>query len=582
MTSARSKLTTWVPLALCIVLTAAASAFVGRAEHRAQQARFTNEMDSVRTHIVERMATYLGVLRGAVGMASHASVVTPTEFRAFVDHLNLPVNYPGTLGIGYSLRFGSMSAAAATARANAEGWSVRVWPDTPRDEVHAIVLLEPLDARNQAALGYDMRTEPIRREAMDRARDRGDVALSGKVTLVQEIEKEKQAGFLLYAPVYVNGVVPATREERRANLKGYVYLPLRAGDLFAGIFGDALPGVDYELYDGNVIDADRRLYTYGSRIGPHDRDARMTLPIAGRTWTLRFVPAPGTATGFLLTLEVAGLGLLLSAVVFFVTLARERARDREVRATAAALASEETARLREMFVGILGHDLRNPINSIVLNLEQLSRKLASDTSSVRLVERLRSSTHRMTRMIDQMLDLTRARLGGGFAINAMTADLGATARDVVDEIMAATPGCQVAIETRGELVGEWDTDRLAQALSNLLGNAVRYHREQPVRVTLDGTAPDRVRIDVHNAAVIPAALLPVIFDPFRRGDTRREERAPGLGLGLYITQQIVLAHQGSIEVVSNEAQGTTFTLVLPRRTAPSAVPLLASSRLAPA
>jgi signal transduction histidine kinase len=574
MTAARTRVTTWLPLALCLVLTAAATAFVGREERLEHRARFANEVDFVRTHVQERMATYMGVLRAASGIVSH-DPPSAEHFRAFVDRLDLGVNYRGTQGIGYTARLGAMSPADATVVARERGWNVRVWPDSPREEVHAIVVLEPLDARNRAALGYDMRTEPTRREAMDRARDLGDVALSGKVTLVQEISGPKQAGFLLYAPVYAGGAVPTTIAERRAKLEGYVYAPLRAEDLFTGIFGDVPPEVAYELYDGPAVAPDRSLYAYGTRIAP-DADATIvTLPIAGRVWTGRFVTRSTSPTAFVSTLQVAVLGLVLCVVMFFVTHARERARERELRATAAALASEETARMRELFVGVLGHDLVNPLNAIVLSVEQLSRKLDNDESARKLLARVRSSTDRMTRLIEQTVEFTRARLGGGFTVQPNVTDLGAIVRDTVDEVAKTYPDCPVDIETRGVLAGNWDAVRLAQVVSNLVGNAVRYHCDEPVRVVIDGTAADHVIASVHNAGVIPASLLPNLFDPFHGSNARSPGKAAGLGLGLFITREIIRAHRGSIDVVSSEAHGTTFTLTLPRQVAPTIMPPLA-------
>jgi len=559
----------WIPVALCLLITAASSAYVGHAEQQAERARFANHVDAVRDHINERMASYMGVLRGAAGLVAGTTQLTPDEFRVFVEHLELRAHYPGTQGIGYTARFGAVSAAEATARARAAGWTnVRVWPETPRDDVHAIVMLEPLDARNRAALGYDMRTEPTRREAMDRARDHGDVAMSGKVTLVQEIERQKQAGFLLYAPVYLGGVVPASIEERRAKLVGYVYMPLRAGDLFEGIFGQERPSVAYELYDGAVGDA-TRLYRFGRAFAPDERVVVEPIAIGGHAWTARFVPASASPVACVAAVQVAALGVLLSVVVFFVTRARERAREREVRARAAALASEESLRLKEMFVGILGHDLMNPLNAIGLTTELLSRRVASDERALAMVSRIRSSSTRMTRMIEQILDLTRARLGEGIRIDARALELGPLVQDVVDEVVRAHPDGLVEVDTRGDVHGTWDPDRLAQVIANLVGNAVRYRRDAPVRVTLDGTAPERVVVKVHNAGVIPAVLLPVVFEPFR-GSGASPRRTAGLGLGLYITRAIVLAHGGAIDVTSCEGEGTTFTVSLPREPRPAA------------
>lgn len=555
--------TLWLPFALCIALTAAATIFVNYAERQAERAALAHAVSSARHRVVERMESYVSMLRGAAGLLARSEPVTAEEFQRFVGRLRLGEHYPGTLGIGYSARFGAVAAAEATMRARDAGWTgIRVWPETPRDEVHAIVLLEPFDERNRVAMGYDMRTEPTRRDAMDRARDDGDVALSGKVTLVQEIEEGKQAGFLLYSPVYAGGVVPVALDERRARLRGYVYAPLRAGDLVEGIFGGERPSVAFELYDGEVVDDRSLLHALGRRIEPAEDVVVERLAVAGRVWTARFVREDIGPGALSLALVVAVLGIFLSAVVLVVTRERDRARTREIHATAAALASQEVLRWNDTFIGILGHDLRTPLQAVALGSELLLRKVEGQGEMVRPLERIRASGQRMARMIEQLLDLTRARLGGGIRVHPRPAELGALVRDVVDELAPAGAEPCIVLHTLGELAGTWDADRLAQVFSNLLGNAVRHRLDAPVRVVLDGRAPDRVVAEVRNAGVIPLALLPAVFEPFR-GEARPQGGPSGLGLGLYITRAIVEAHGGSVTATS-DAGGTTLTVTLPR------------------
>lgn len=570
----------WLPVVLCLLLTAAATALVHRAERIAERAAFASDVLEVRARIHERMESYMTALRAGAGVLSQPEPVKADEFHRFVDRLRLTDQYPGTLGIGYSRRFDTPDPARATAEAHELGWDVTPWPDTPRDEVHAIVLLEPMNARNRAALGYDMHTEATRRDAMDRARDTGDVALSGKVTLVQEIEPEKQPGFLLYSPVYTVDAVPRTVEQRRATLKGFVYAPLRAGDLFEGVLGQELPGVAFELYDGYTTSPETWLYASDHRIRSTSDVAVERLPVAGRVWTARFerVPLPSTAPS--LTLVVAALGILLSAVVLAVTLARDRAREREVRATATAKESEERLRIKQMFIGILGHDLRSPLNAIALGTAFLRRKHEGDPQTVAMIDGITSSVSRMTRMIEQLLDVTRASLGAGIPVVKKRAELATIVHDTVDEIRRGAPSATIEVETVGDLEGAWDADRLAQVFSNLLGNAIRYQRDEPVRVTVDGTAPDRVVAAVHNAGVIPPSVLPVVFEPFRGSGEPRGGAVAGLGLGLAITRAIVDAHGGTIAVTSSEGTGTTFTVMLPRDGAPATG--AAPQRLAPA
>jgi len=220
-------------------------------------------------------------------------------------------------------------------------------------------------------------------------------------------------------------------------------------------------------------------------------------------------------------------------------------------------------RLNEMFIGILGHDLRTPLSSIVTGADLLARRL-TDEANMRAVRRMVSSAARMRDMIDQMLDLTRARLGGGlgFVRSRRDVDLGELVGRVVEEVQSATPGRQLVATARGDCHTAADPTRLAQLFSNLVSNAVQHGApEAPVTVTVEGQA-DELVATVHNAGAIRADVLPRIFDPFRGERSSLSSR--GLGLGLYISQQIAQAHGGTIAVHSTAEAGTTFTVRLPK------------------
>lgn len=167
-------------------------------------------------------------------------------------------------------------------------------------------------------------------------------------------------------------------------------------------------------------------------------------------------------------------------------------------------------------------------------------------------------------MIDDMLDLARARLAGGIPLTLGPADFGALVDRVVNEHETAFPQGRIELRRDGDLKGEWDADRLAQVASNLIGNALQYGKAgEPVQIGMDGTRVDVVSLRVANAGSIPADVLPHVFDPFRGGQ-RPASRNDGLGLGLYIVQQIVHAHQGSVEVQSQDGSQTTFRVTIPR------------------
>jgi GAF domain-containing protein len=234
-----------------------------------------------------------------------------------------------------------------------------------------------------------------------------------------------------------------------------------------------------------------------------------------------------------------------------------RALDREQQARADA---EQAARFAELFIGILGHDLRSPLQAIGMSAQSMLR-LATDDRQRRPALNMVATTARMSRMVDQLLDFTRIRVGGGLKLDSAAADLGPMAQLVAEETQAAS-GCTIKLERSGDTVGKWDADRLAQVFSNLLGNTVRHGTSgHPILFRLDGSDDNWVLIEVENRGQIPPEILPRIFEAFQGG--QHEGRSGGLGLGLYISHAIVEAHGGTITVTSGD-ESTIFRLHLPR------------------
>jgi signal transduction histidine kinase len=241
-------------------------------------------------------------------------------------------------------------------------------------------------------------------------------------------------------------------------------------------------------------------------------------------------------------------------------------REALIREKEAREEAERSVRYNEMFAGMLGHDLRNPLSAITTGANYIARLNASQKTT-KAASRILSSAERMARMIDQLLDFTRIRVGGGLALSPTRFDLEELLCKVKDELEAANPERSIVVDVDGNATGEWDHDRLLQVFSNLLGNALHHGRsDQPVEVRCNGRHPKHLDITVHNAGCVPAEVLPVLFEPFR--GNARYQRTRGLGLGLFITQQIVLAHDGTIDVTCDDATGTTFHLTLPRRPRP--------------
>lgn len=220
---------------------------------------------------------------------------------------------------------------------------------------------------------------------------------------------------------------------------------------------------------------------------------------------------------------------------------------------------------RDQFLAVLGHDLRNPLGAIIMSAALMTAR-GLEEKNAKAATQIAQSGERMRRMLNDLLDLTRTRLGSGIPIAPKPMDLGALCKEVLSEIHAFHPDRQLNLRTEGDLQGSWDADRLAQVLSNLAGNALQHgERDSPIRVVARADGKEVV-VDVHNEGrAIPLDLLTKIFEPMIRNAVPGESGATtSLGLGLYIARQAVLAHCGTVTVKSTKLTGTTFTVRLPR------------------
>ncbi len=341
-------------LAFCLAVTVVGTVFFLVTARARDEARFELLVRITLDRIEGHLDSDVTLLRGAAGLFTASREVTAEEFRLYVERLDVQRYEPGVQGVGFSRRIPAREKEAWEERLRASGQPLfHLWPEQARPEYHAILYLEPLDSRNRAALGYDMFTEPTRRAAMLQAWLSGEPALSGRVTLQQEIDENVQSGFLLYVPVYEGGGVPATEAERRERLEGFVYSPFRAEDLFTRIFPpEHRARVSFRVYDSDQERPERLLYD--SQLGPeeHSEDPVYTtstrLWVAGRPWTVVFTSQPsferGLLTPWVPAVGVTGvlLSLMVFAVVWSQSLARVRAEANEAERTR-LLAREQAA-----------------------------------------------------------------------------------------------------------------------------------------------------------------------------------------------------------------------------------------------
>ena len=610
MTDVRALWPALVVLLVSLAATLGVSLRIRSEIQATAHARFLSAADRLQESILSRISTYIAMLEAGSGLVAASQRLTQDEFFRFVERLQLPVRYPGIQGIGYTVRLAPHEVGPFVQQQRRAGRpGFHVWPEEARSEYHTIVYLEPLDFRNRRAIGYDMATDPTRRAAMERARDTGRAAASGRVRLVQEVDgTDEQPGFLIYVPVYAGGDVPATIEERRQQLVGFIYSPFRARDLFAGIFGgDPQPRAGVELFDLEPH-PDHLLMATSA---PDRQDAGVALQrpltVAGRRWTAVFfsTPPPHPAPA-VLTPIVFGTGVGLSLFLAGLTLLQIRARQRVERSEAiigeaserfrqqaetleqanrrisellerehaARAEAERAGREKDEFLATLSHELRTPLAAVVGWSDLLAAGLPADQAS-RALTAVRRNARAQLQLVNDLLDMSRIA-GGRMQLELHDID----PRDVVEAAVTVTrPAAEakrVRIETEATpdlpLIRA-DPARLQQVVWNLLTNAIKFTpSDGSIRIRLASGQDDVVLTVTDTGTGIDPAFLPHVFDRFRQADASPTRRAGGLGLGLSIVRHIVEMHGGTVDAHSEGAgRGATFAVRLPR-TAPGAAP----------
>jgi signal transduction histidine kinase len=324
--------------------------YFSKLTHEQDRITFDRSVQEIQDQVRLRIATSITLLRSGTGLFAASDSVEAIEFKRFVQQIELEKNYPGVLGIGYSMRFPAEEKSKVIANMKQQGMAdFKIWPERPpRREYSAIIYLEPTNNLNQVALGFDMATEEVRRKAMDAARDSGLPMASGRVQLVQERDAlVKQEGFLIYVPVYRKNVPLDTEANRRQALTGFVYSPFRIGDFLQPVMDEKTHDVSFEVYDGTEITPENLLSAAvnDKTTAPLFSDTK-TLDVGGHTWTLVYATKPSferRSSRSLLKFTWI-IGVLLSLLFFAVTRAEIRARSNAERSAEEVKASEATIR----------------------------------------------------------------------------------------------------------------------------------------------------------------------------------------------------------------------------------------------
>lgn len=534
--------------------------------------RFISETTQVERQIYDRMETYVNALVQTRSMFYVTHEVDRNEFKHYVANLELIQKYPGIQGVGYTEKILKSEIPAFTKRIRREGFpDFKVWPEIDAEERFSIVYLEPMDWRNKRALGYDMFTDDIRKLAMEKARDSGREALSGPVELVQETSKDKQIGFLIYVPVYLSPEFKTTVEDRRSHLKGFIYSPFRSKDFFNQVMG----GLRDSALDLEVIYKDEPSLVIFDRypenkFNSSERLSReIVLNIGQRDWIIKISALPSfrQATTTYAPIIILSLGSLLSFLVFYFlskTFRQTTLMEKLYQDAQKAIAS------REEFVNIASHELKTPITSLLIQFQMADKMMKAKNPAVyehkamdKRVATALKQLSRMTKLIEDMLDSSRLSLNK-LELNKVNFDFNHLIKELLDKYAEQFLAEGIAAATSlpsAPLMIHGDEYRLEQVVSNLINNAIKYGEKNPISISLTSEDGNIVlSIKDSGLGILPENLTK-IFNRYERAMSHAN--ISGLGLGLYISKMIALAHGGDILVESMTGKGSTFRLVIP-------------------
>lgn len=581
----------WAALVIGLLMTLLARSAISAKTGEIAADRFARLTEQIAGQLEARIQGYLQVLRGAQGLWHSGAPVSREAWRRYVEALALEHGYPGIQGLGYAEMVPAAQRASFEQRVRAEAAAqpaaVRalfrdfaIHPAGERPLYSAVVYLEPFRDRNLRSFAYDMYAEPVRREAMERARDTGLPAISGRVRLLQETDADVQPGFLAYLPVYAGA--PQTPEERRAQLRGFVYSPFRAHDLMRNVLPTAGLYIQYALYDGDAAAEDHLLFRSeapGDEPVPAGLQSTGRLVVGGRPWTIAYRPGPLLAFADRNVLRLVGLsGALISLLLFALTLALSTTRQR-----ADELAQRMTANLRErelevermagqlrqsnedlqQFAYAASHDLKEPLRSIASSLGLLARRFRPglDDGARELLGYAHDGAQRLSGLIDNLLDYSRVNSQAGpmqpvdleEAVDTALRDLGT---------LIADSGAVITRQPLPRVLG--DRAQLIRVLQNLLDNAIKYSRQHAavpqVRLGARRDGASWIIGVTDNGIGIAPEHHDKIFVMFKRLHSRQEYE--GNGMGLALCKRIVQRLGGRIWLESRPGEGATFYVSL--------------------
>ncbi len=514
--------------------------------------RLDYDSDEIVKQIEYKMNQYEELLLQTRGFFRSSDVVTRKEFARYVENLNMRQRHPEIQAIGFGIRVKTSEIPAHLKEMRKTIPSYTIWPETLHEEKYPLVYLEPFDEINQKVLGYDSYSERHRRDAILRAFETDGTTITSKVFLAQDDIRFPHPGLVLYLPFI------KTAPE-------YFYIAFRAETLFKTIFnGKELP-LDVEIFTGTSPDPDSLIYNHDGKFHKNDRYTSLkTIQLYGQKFLIKFQPTALTKNKSVYKAPgiVFVIGMAFALLIFRIFGLTKKSQ----------IELSEALESRDEFISIASHELKTPLTAIKLHTQMVKRnasKIEDPEARKKLyvdhIDHTEILSQRLERLVDDMLDISRIKTGRLSIfkelvdMNKILDEAITRLKDQFRVIPEAKPSVNYGINT----TGIWDKHRIDQVITNLLTNAIKYGEGKAIEVTTSST-PTTVKISVkdHGIGIAPE-FHDKIFDRFERAGIN-SKGISGLGLGLYITHQIVQIHGGTISVESRPGEGSTFIVELPK------------------
>lgn len=541
---------------------------------------FISNCNDIAVRLDVRFKAHAQLLLSSAAFFAASDTVTREQWKIFNESQNLSRNLVGIQGVGFSIIIPKTKLKQHIQSFRENGFpSYNVYPSGDREIYTSIIYLEPFSGRNLRAFGYDMFSEPVRRKAMELSRDSDLETLSGKVLLVQETDKNIQAGTLMYLPVYKKGRQTTTVIERQSAIKGWVYSPYRMDDLMSGILGnwDLLNKnrIKLEIYDDENITDEALLYDSQKNdieVNKVKSNLYLKLPIEfnSKKWTLHFTSYNENLSilkGITLILLISGIIISILLSILTLVLINTRFRASQIQILNRKL--EKLNIDKDRFISILGHDLKNPFNNILGFSEILTDEIDSlNSDKIEVIAKNINKSAKITNeLLDDILMWARAQQGK-IPFNPQNLSFADICSNILEILNPGTNAKNITIinSSVDNIHVYADRNMIKTILLNLVSNAIKFTNSGgKININAEQNSENATISVSDNGIGIAHSELKKLFDITEVLTTKGTAGETGTGLGLLLCKEFVEKHGGKIWVDSEVGKGSTFMFTLPKK-----------------